>query len=507
MTAEKDDPGVSLVNCHHTTQQHGKQNATSTTKSGNGRRGTEGAAIAKKRKLDYDEEVEGFAFTRAKARKPRATNASVTAIPEVGEEAQINAPSKRETRAEATDNGREGTSTRIARKKMEFSTPNAEEKQVVRRSRRISGDEAQQGGSPKRQKRKDDKIDKEGAHTEPSSKGVLQARPHERPTAETTSTELMETKIALPFADTPVIRRNKAMRDGRASKGERRSSLGMRGRRATLPHNEVKIEDFYKHIESEGLPEPRRMRQLLTWCATRAMGEISTGKEFEDQSARLAARVIQEELLKDLSDKSEMSDWFNREDIPPPKAPVLVKPNPKNLQNEAKILELEEQIKRFVLGTLGDEVSATDRATRLKAEKVSLEALKKPPAITPMPSSAENPAASSIDTSLLSPSDLEIQQLLTSTPTTSTIVSARLNSIISSLGPTVDVFADGVHKIGQYRDAAERVATRALNICAKKLEERDRASLRQTRGDEIESQKRGRESMGGVLRGLSRLES
>ena len=37
-------------------------------------------------------------------------------------------------------------------------------------------------------------------------------------------------KIALPFADTPIIRRNKAMR---AESGQRRSSLGNRGRRAS----------------------------------------------------------------------------------------------------------------------------------------------------------------------------------------------------------------------------------------------------------------------------------
>ena len=41
------------------------------------------------------------------------------------------------------------------------------------------------------------------------------------------------TKIALPFADTPVQRRNKEMRQGATKKGERRSSLGLRGRRAS----------------------------------------------------------------------------------------------------------------------------------------------------------------------------------------------------------------------------------------------------------------------------------
>lgn len=105
------------------------------------------------------------------------------------------------------------------------------------------------------------------------------------------------TKIALPFADTPIIRRNKEMRKTNAS---RRSSLGMRGRRASslidtgksnaMPHDEVESSEFYKHIASDGLSEPRRMKQLLTWCATRALGEkplFST----EDGNARLAGML------------------------------------------------------------------------------------------------------------------------------------------------------------------------------------------------------------------------
>ena len=57
---------------------------------------------------------------------------------------------------------------------------------------------------------------------------------------------------------------------------------------SALPHREVETADFYKHIESEGLTEPRRMRQLLIWCGTRAMGEKPLGSRSEDESARLA---------------------------------------------------------------------------------------------------------------------------------------------------------------------------------------------------------------------------
>lgn len=87
-------------------------------------------------------------------------------------------------------------------------------------------------------------------------------------------------KVALPMSDTPIINRNKEMR--KKGTGNRRSSLGSRGRRASslidsgqtaLPHREVKPAEFYKHIEAEGLPEPRRMKQLLTWCGERALSE------------------------------------------------------------------------------------------------------------------------------------------------------------------------------------------------------------------------------------------
>ena len=58
-----------------------------------------------------------------------------------------------------------------------------------------------------------------------------------------------------------------------------------------MPHDEVESSEFYKHIASEGLSEPRRMKQLLTWCATRALDEkpsVST----EDGNAILAGMFV-----------------------------------------------------------------------------------------------------------------------------------------------------------------------------------------------------------------------
>ena len=56
-----------------------------------------------------------------------------------------------------------------------------------------------------------------------------------------------------------------------------------------LPHEEVDSSEFYKHIEST-LTEPRRMKQLLTWCGTRALGEKPSSSQ-PDFQARQAGRV------------------------------------------------------------------------------------------------------------------------------------------------------------------------------------------------------------------------
>lgn len=92
------------------------------------------------------------------------------------------------------------------------------------------------------------------------------------------------TKIALPFSDTPINNRNKEFRKkgGAGGGGARRSSITMRGRRASsliengqsaIPHKEVDPSEFFKHIEAEVQSEPRRMKQLLTWCGERALSE------------------------------------------------------------------------------------------------------------------------------------------------------------------------------------------------------------------------------------------
>lgn len=272
--------------------------------------------------IDYDEEDDGFLFTRTRSKRTKTAPAVQQPEPvreEIEEEAPKPAPAK-------------------SRRKHSFSTPSApapapEEKDVEgvkrRRSARNSQDativdlpvldvkkrRGKEKASVDGEARKDPEtskatqVEREGEESIQRVEGTTQLQPVEVPRD--------ATKIALPFADTPIIRRNKEMRKG-ADTGRRRSSMSNRGRRASslidtgksngesthvlehdgtytdrpeaLPHDEVESSEFYKHIESDGLPEPRRMRQLLTWCGTRALGEKPSFSS-EDSHARLAGEA------------------------------------------------------------------------------------------------------------------------------------------------------------------------------------------------------------------------
>ncbi len=83
----------------------------------------------------------------------------------------------------------------------------------------------------------------------------------------------------------------------------------------------------------------------------------------------------------------------------------------------------------------------------------------------------------------------------TFTFTTPAALQTHLNKLGHSLEPNIDLFADGVHKIEQYRNTAERVADRVLGTAAKRLEERDREVKERAGADGI--------GVGDVLRGLA----
>ncbi|KAK9477685.1 Mis12-Mtw1 protein family-domain-containing protein [Lipomyces japonicus] len=159
------------------------------------------------------------------------------------------------------------------------------------------------------------------------------------------------TVVSLPLTDTPIIRRNQQLRQ-QAPNG-RRSSLGLRGKRASslgnglvaAPHADIPVEDFYKHLDSD-LPDPHRMKQLLTWCAHRILETQRRSKS--NNSATAIAKVIEEELVKDLTEGRISTSWWNRpDDGDDDEDEKLKKPNPQNIANAQKVKEFTVRLERL----------------------------------------------------------------------------------------------------------------------------------------------------------------
>ena len=95
-------------------------------------------------------------------------------------------------------------------------------------------------------------------------------------------------------------------------------------------------------------------------------------------------------------------------------------------------------------------------------------------------------------------------------------ISIRLSRITSSLAPTLDSLAAGIHDIDLYRTMSDTVSTRVLRICAERLDERDsrnrvrrlaaEASDGENSRQDLSLRPRPREDLGLILGALSRVE-
>ncbi len=181
--------------------------------------------------VDYDEEDDGFAFSRTRSKRAKA---EAQKRPEpITEDAQ-------EEKAEPVPVKKpQKKSVEVQRPVLAENAP----KEKRRRSPRNSADHQATPDPPPihvKKKRVENKISNQSMDEAIQHGPVITQQDQEPPKA----TERREiscdiTKIALPFADTPIIRRNKEMRDNR------RSSLGMRGRRASSLIDSGKSNGIY----------------------------------------------------------------------------------------------------------------------------------------------------------------------------------------------------------------------------------------------------------------------
>ncbi|RPA85269.1 Mtw1 kinetochore complex [Ascobolus immersus RN42] len=275
------------------------------------------------------------------------------------------------------------------------------------------------------------------------------------------------TTVAVLNHETPVIRRNQKFRD--KTGGQRRSSIGMRGRRASSlmdsgviaePHDEISHEEFYKHIEAEQI-EPRRLRQLLVWCGKRALTATPEPKRSKaDRVAHQRARLVQEEILKSLIDRPDLTNWFSM--VEPEKPPAPKKPNPRNVDNAKRLEDGERDLKRLREereaweGLLSKNPPPTEPTTTHINGQLILQPI-------PLPSALSLPPIPT-----LPPVELPESQTITPPPPQDIPDS-------KSVLPTLDSLADNLNIFSKYRVFAENFAKKVTGEVADRLDEDNQA--------------------------------
>lgn len=209
--------------------------------------------------------------------------------------------------------------------------------------------------------------------------------------------------------------------------------------------------------------------------------------------------------------RNDLSNWFDRPDEATESVSLIKQPNPRNVQNVAKLAELEAELARYAICT-SIHSAKWRRLTRsrLQAEKASWDSL-----LTSIPSPSQQPTKAvtpelldptSIDPALLSPSQAQILQSLLqplsapSDPTpaaessqqrhaqsTEEELQSRLSASAKDLHFKLDMYHDSLHRLEQFVETAGRVADRVLEKTAGRLEERDQ-----------ERKERGERENGGV---------
>ncbi|KAI5853979.1 kinetochore-associated protein Dsn1/Mis13 [Tricharina praecox] len=195
--------------------------------------------------------------------------------------------------------------------------------------------------------------------------------------------------------------------------------------------------------------ENTRMKQLLVWCGRRALDSLGDAPPVPppsqgssggvDQSARHIARVIAESVVKEISTNGALSTWFTRANSPASAA--IKKPNPKNEENQTKEKELLAQLESL------DTECSTWKALR---------ALDKPD-FPLLPAEGDDD-----HTALLRPAERAFAEARRSGDDVIAAAKRLVKQQTTDIEFDMDRFADSVHRLQIYGDAADRLAGQVL---------------------------------------------
>ena len=204
----------------------------------------------------YDEDVDGFTFSKNKRSKPAAKANGVrnSAADKTSPVKPPPAPPAEEPEPKAT--------TKKPRKRFPTTPEREAAEKPARRSKRLSDEnEPDKGASPHKAAHAKSHKNHERSLSPPQiTRPVTVEKKRRRGQDGVEEEKIM--RIQLPFADTPVIKRNKEMRKASAENGQRRSSSGMRGRRASSLIDEGRGNGEFDLVSFTTGPSSRHLAYL-----------------------------------------------------------------------------------------------------------------------------------------------------------------------------------------------------------------------------------------------------
>lgn len=237
----------------------------------------------------YDDLVDDFAF----AKRKKSKDAKPNGVRNSG--ADKTSPAKPPP-APAPAPPAEEHSTKTTQKKYRKRLPLTPERDAadkpVRRSKRLSDENEQDGKQASPHKA----AHARSHQNHERSPSPLKMRPvtveKKRRKAQDGIEEEKIMRIQLPFADTPVIKRNKEMRKASAENGSRRSSSGMRGRRASSLIDEGRgngeydfVQFFAECLEGHLAPLGSEVAESLAAAAERRRSRRDQESEMSNAGA------------------------------------------------------------------------------------------------------------------------------------------------------------------------------------------------------------------------------
>jgi hypothetical protein len=284
---------------------------------------------------------------------------------------------------------------------------------------------------------------------------------------------------------------------------------------SSQPHPDVTPAEFYKHIGVE-MPDPIRMKQLLGWCARRALEESKATTQSQHSDAALVdkiARIIEEDVIRDLADGKITTSWYGRPQEEDEEASSNSStaqtsrrklPHPQNIANAKKLAEMEARLAKLQLeeeawrrlrqrgpGESTDEPPATASTATESAERFAK-----------LPSQQSSNSTANIDLDLLSAAEAEFVHAATTRPVQSSTSMPGddredwLRQAEQELEFNVDAFRHHLHSRAQFIKDADEQATQLLAIAAEAL-------VRQETRERTEQDGRGVGTMD-ILRAITR---